>query len=138
MWATALLSIIPGLLDKLIPDPRVADEAKLKMLAMAQNGELAQLTAETDLAKGQIDINKIEAAHPDRFVSGWRPFIGWVCGFAIAYKYIGHPFLGTILVMVGSSATLPEIDASELWPVVLGMLGLGIQRSFDKKQGTSK
>jgi hypothetical protein len=134
----ALLSILPGLLDKLIPDPRVADEAKLKMLGMAQNGELAALTAETDLAKGQLEVNKTEAASPDRFVSGWRPFIGWVCGFSIAYKYIGSPFLALIFSALGSGIIVPEIDATELWPVMLGLLGLGAQRSYDKQKGTSK
>lgn len=63
----AFLTLIPlfsTLLDKLIPDKGAADAAKLEFLRMAQAGELAQLTANTSLAQGQIEVNKVEAASP--------------------------------------------------------------------------
>lgn len=130
MW-TALLTMIPGLLDKLLPDKGAADEAKLKLLALVQTGELAQLQAQTALAQGQIDINKIEAASTRLFVAGWRPFVGWVCGAALAFKYMAAP------VLVAAGLPIPPIEAGELIPVLLALLGLGAMRSYDKKQGVS-
>src|SRR5438067_7973726 len=92
MWPTALAELIGKVVDRVIPDPVAAAEAKLKVATLAQNGELEQLHAETQLAQGQIDVNKIEAGNDDRFVSGWRPYVGWVCGTSLAYAAIIEPF----------------------------------------------
>lgn len=137
MWLTLLTTILPGLLDKLIPDPKAADEAKLKMLQMIQTGELAQLTADTDLAKGQISVNQVEATSSSIFVAGWRPFIGWMAGFTIGFKYIFGPLLTMFAQLVGHPIELPVLDASELWPVLIGMLGLGGMRTVEKVKGVA-
>jgi len=47
----ALLDIGGKILDKVFPDPAQAEEAKLKLLEMQQNGELAQINA--DIAEQQ-------------------------------------------------------------------------------------
>lgn len=125
------------LIDKLFPDPGAANDAKLKLLTLQQTGELAQLASETDLAKGQLQTNVEEAKSSSVFVSGWRPFIGWTCGTAFAFKYIG----GTLLVMIAELAhiaiTLPLIDTSDLMPVLFGMLGLGGLRTIEKIKGAA-
>ena len=73
----ALIGPVTGLLDKFIPD---ADEkAKLAHEIATMSERHAQ-----ELAKGQIEINKAEAAHKSMFVAGWRPFVGWTCGVALA------------------------------------------------------
>jgi len=131
MWPQ-LFSLLPGLLDKLLPDPKAADDAKLKLLELAQKGELAALTAETDLAKGQMAINQAEATNQNIFVSGWRPAVGWVCVLTIAFKYVGGPLLYVLTQVVGHPVTLPVIDSGELWPVLMGMLGLGGLRTYEK------
>jgi len=134
---TALIPILGSLLDKFIPDPDAAADAKLKMLDMVQKGELAQLDADLKLATGQQDVNKVEAANASLFVAGWRPFIGWVCGAAFAFKFIGGPLAVVVMSMTGHPITLPEFDFTEMSTVLLGMLGLGSLRSIEKIKGAA-
>ena len=83
------------------------------------------------LQLAQIEVNKAEAASRNFFVSGWRPFIGWTCGFALLYNVIFSPLLE------GLGYQMPVVDPSLLYPVLLGMLGLGGMRSFDKRSGST-
>jgi hypothetical protein len=137
---TEVLSIGSKLIDRLWPDPVQAAQAKLKMLDLQQTGELAQLTATTELAKAQAAINQQEAASGSLFVAGWRPFVGWCCGAAFAYSFILQPMAVFILVALHSSLdpkTLPQLDISGFMPVLLGMLGLGAMRTYEKVNGAS-
>lgn len=129
---TAVLDIGGKLIDRLWPDASQAAAAKLKLIEMQQNGELAQLAAETDLAKGQLEINKIEAASNRLFVAGARPFFMWVCGVAFAYHFVVQPLLAFVLAAVGHPVTLPNFDMGTLMTVAMGMLGLGGMRTFEK------
>src|ERR1700704_2573287 len=90
MWEM-LIPLFGKIFDKVMPDPAAAAAAKLEVMRLAQTGELAQLTADTQLAVAQIDVNKAEATNPSLFVSGWRPFIGWVCGTGCAWNWVGLP-----------------------------------------------
>ncbi len=85
----------------------------------------------------QIEVNKEEAKSTNLFVSGWRPFIGWVCGFALLYVAILEPFARFICTMAGYTGGYPIIDTNLTMQVLLGMLGLAGMRSFDKKAGTA-
>jgi hypothetical protein len=134
---TAALDIGSKIIDKIFPDKQAADAAKLKLLEMRQTGELAQMANDTTLAQGQNEVNKIEAASTRLFVAGWRPFIGWICGVAFGFKYIAGPLLVTIGSMWGMDVKLPVIDASELLPILLGMLGLGVMRTAEKVRGVA-
>jgi hypothetical protein len=81
----------------------------------------------------QTEINKIEASHQNIFVSGWRPFIGWVCGSALAYQFILRDFLAYSMRLFGSSAELPpSLDISQLISILLAMLGMAGYRTFEK------
>jgi hypothetical protein len=124
----ALIPLLGTVLDKVLPDPQAAAAAKLKMLELAQSGEMAQIT-------GQLEVNKAEAQSLNVFVAGWRPFIGWTCGVTVAFKYVIGPLLVMVAKMTGHDIPLPEIDASELWPVLMGMLGLGGMRTMEKMRG---
>lgn len=94
--------------------------------------EAAQLAAAVAIVQGQIDINKAEAASPSPFTSGWRPAIGWVCAAALACQYIGRPLLAWGGIVLGHPLPeLPGID-DNLWELMLGMLGLGGLRSYEK------
>lgn len=138
--AFPILGLIPfaeKLIDRLFPDPSAAADAKIKLIELQQNGELAELAAETDLAKGQLEINKVEAASTMLFVSGWRPFIGWVCGCGFAYHFIAQPFLAFLFSASGHPVQLPAFDIGELSTVLLGMLGLGGLRTFEKIRGVA-
>tara|TARA_R110002167_G_scaffold113621_4_gene286833 strand:- start:486 stop:857 length:372 start_codon:yes stop_codon:yes gene_type:complete len=92
--------------------------------------EKAQLIQEIN--KAQIEVNKIEAGQTNLFVSGWRPFVGWTCGIALCYHFVLQPFLMFVLSSTGNPMELPVFDMSTLTTVLLGMLGLGGMRSFEK------
>ena len=115
-------------LGKWIPDATKANEA-----AAAIQGQVNQLI------QGQIDLNKLDSQNTSLFVSGWRPAVGWVCVSAYAYNFVLQPLLTFVLLASGVMLpTLPILDWSELGLVLMGMLGLGGMRSFDKLKGTSK
>jgi hypothetical protein len=142
MMPLAILDAIPALIskviDRVIPDPVQQAEAKLKVAELAQNGELEQLHAEVQLATGQMDINKVEAASSSTFVSGWRPFIGWICGAALAYVGLVEPLARFIAqVAFHYNGAFPIIDTNLTMQVLLGMLGLGTLRTYEKKNGVA-
>ena len=99
--------------------------------------EKQQLAAAVMVVQGQLDINKVEAANPAVFVSGWRPFIGWVCGAACAWNWIGLPIAKMGLTLWGHSFDLAAADLTEMMPVLLGMLGLGGLRTIEKIKGVA-
>jgi len=128
----ALIPAISKLIDKIIPDPQAAANAKLA-LTQAENAQALQemqlaLQADTN----QTQINTEEAKSPNLFVAGWRPFIGWVCGVAFAYHFIAQPLLAFIIANAGGNVKLPTFDMQELTTVLMGMLGLGGLRTIEK------
>ena len=128
----ALIGPVTGLLDKFIEDKDQKNALAHEIATMSEKH--AQ-----ELAMAQIEVNKAEAASGSIFKGGWRPFIGWVCGFAFAYHFILQPILlfGTALAGV-HLPSLPEFDMSQMMPVLLGMLGLGGLRTFEKQKGITK
>ena len=132
-----------GLLSAVLPSVmevagRFLPEDKEKRAAAEREIE-AQLTthlAKIDLA--QLDINKTEAAHRSVFVSGWRPFIGWACGAAMALNFIVFPLASFVLAQTGHLVKLPTLDMSEMMPVLMGLLGLGGLRTVEKIKQVSK
>lgn len=99
--------------------------------------EKAQLAAALALVQGQLDINKAEAASPSVFTSGWRPFIGWVCGAACAWNWIGLAVAKFACAYFGHPLALTPADLTEMWPLLMGMLGLGGLRTFEKVKGVA-
>lgn len=96
-----------------------------------------------DLLKGQMSVNAQEAKHKSVFVAGWRPAIGWIGAFALAYQFILYPLLMWLWVVLQANELIPKgltvppvLPADALFSIVLGMLGIGGMRSFDKKSGT--
>lgn len=119
MWQLAI-PLISQVLDKIFPDETKANEAKAKLIELQMNGELQKIT-------GQLEINKQEAQHQSIFVAGWRPMIGWVCALALAFQYLVRP----VLIGTGVVPVLPGLD-DNLWELMLGMLGLGALRTYEK------
>ena len=120
------------LIDRLIPDPAQKSAAAIELAKLQQQGDLAKLAAETDLLKGQLDINKIEASSTNWFVAGWRPFVGWVCGLALAYVAVIDPIARFIALTMGYKGLFPIIDTTITMQVLLGLLGLGGLRTYEK------
>jgi Protein of unknown function (DUF3154). len=105
---------------------KVSPEAEASIMQEA-------IKIEAAINQAQAEINKIEAGSSSLFVAGWRPFIGWVCGFALAYNYVLMPFLvWTVTNFYPSAPTMPSLDVNELMTVLLGMLGLGAMRTYEK------
>jgi hypothetical protein len=135
---TALLDVGSKIIDRLWPDPAQRDSAKLELFKMQQEGELARMSAENGLLVGQIDTNKIEAASPNLFVAGWRPFIGWSCGLACVWNWILLPAISAALVIAGNPVILQPADLSEMMPVLFAMLGIGTLRTIEKIQKVTR
>jgi len=127
--------MLPGLLDKIIPDPAAAADAKLKAIEPAQRGELAALDADLRLMLAQADINKAEAS-TDLFRGGWRPACGWVCAAGLAYTFLLRPVLPWLASLAGADVqAMPEIDTDTLMVLLTGMLGLGGLRTVERIRG---
>lgn len=123
-----------GLIDSLFTSDDERAAAKFKLMELEKSGELAQ-----------IALNTQEAKHSSIFVAGWRPFIGWTCGIAFAWTFVLYPLLQFALWCVTfyfgvpfDIGMLPVMDLSEMMPVLLGMLGLGVMRSYEKTQGVER
>lgn len=127
---TAVLDVGGKLIDRLLPDKAANDAAKAKLVEMQVAGELQQVI-------GQLDIDKTEAASNSTFVAGWRPFIGWVCGSALAYQYIVSPIGMWAASLFGHPVAAPALDLGQLMTLLLSMLGMGVLRSYDKTTGNS-
>ena len=93
---------------------------------------------ESKLKEKQLDINKAEATHRSVFVAGWRPFIGWISASALAFNFILAPCLEWYIAFAKLDIVLPTISLNELYPIILGMLGLGFARSYEKKNNLTK
>lgn len=125
------------IIDKIIPDPAAKSEAQLKMVTLAQAGEFKQLDAELAMITAQTDVNKVEAASTNLFVSGWRPFIGWVCGLGLMAQFIVAPLFTWISTLVGHPTPFPPLDLGTLGTLLFGMLGLGAMRTTEKINGVA-
>lgn len=125
MLIDSLLSIGTKIIDRVIPDKTAAAQAQTELIKMQVSGELEQLA-------GQLEVNKVEAAHQSLFVAGWRPFIGWVCGAALAYQFVIRPIVTWAVPSMGYTiAEMPGLD-DNLWELLTGMLGLGGLRTYEK------
>jgi hypothetical protein len=120
---TAGIDLAKTVVDKIWPDK--------------SEQERAQLAAALQIVQGQLEINKAEAASPNVFTSGWRPFIGWVCGSAFAWNWIGLPVAVFVSNYAGHPLQVSPADMSEMMPVLMGMLGLAGLRSFEKVRGAA-
>ena len=93
----------------------------------------------TSLVQGQLAINQKEAEHGSIFVAGWRPAIGWICGSALGWNYIVQPILTWVAFLSGvDMADVPRLDTAELTTILLGMLGLGGLRTYEKRLGVAR
>ena len=133
---SGLFSAAQSLIERFFPDKEKQAAAQLELLKMQQNGDLAQLAADTDLAKLQIQTNIEEAKSTNWWVAGWRPAIGWVCGAGLAYAALVEPFARfAAKVWFGYTGDFPIINSELTMQILMGMLGLGAMRSVEKVKG---
>lgn len=127
MWALSLFPLLGNIIDKIFPDAESANKAKMELAKMEQ-----------EAMASQVEVNKVEAANSSIFVAGWRPCIGWVCALIFAYTYAIQPLLVFLLAIGGHIVAVPKLDVSDVMPVLLGMLGLGGLRTYEKTKGVAK
>ena len=119
----AVADLVNTTINKIWPDKSAAEQQQLAAAVMVVNG--------------QIETNKEEAKSPSVFVSGWRPFIGWVCGMACAWNWIGLKIALFAAAYSGTVLNIQPANISEMMPVLLGMLGLGGFRTYEKLNGVA-
>ena len=141
---SALFDLGKSAIDKIWPDPIKRAEELRKLEELKQSGDMERLNAHVRLMLGQIEINKAEAQHKSVFVAGWRPFIGWIGGIALAWQFILYPIfmwiwtIGKVKGWIPSDIGYPPVlDSSELYVILTGILGIGTMRSIDKRNKVS-
>ena len=122
-----LIDPISNILDKFVADKDLKQKLEHELKTELHRANMAQ-----------IEVNKEEAKHRTVFVAGWRPFTGWVCASALAYHFILEPVIVFVLALFNIQLTLPQFDMGSLLIVLMGMLGLGGLRTYEKKQGLTK
>lgn len=123
--------IMDGVL-RFIPDKNERARAK-------EQFESQMLIAMTGLVQGQLEINKAQAQHSSVFVAGARPAIMWICGAGIGWNFVIKPIVMWVAFIFGADLTdAPELDTSELTTILLGMLGLGGLRTYEKRLGVAR
>jgi hypothetical protein len=120
------------LLKHWFPDPAQAAQAEMELVKLKQAMAMEFLKSDTALALGQLEINKEEAKNTNWFVAGWRPAVGWICAGGVFYAYIGFPLLQWLAAYTDSAMVAPELVTGELLTLLMGMLGLGSLRTFEK------
>lgn len=121
---SAALDLAGNVINKIWPDKTEQEKAELALIVATVQGQMA--------------VNQTEAAHPSVFVSGWRPYIGWVCGMAFAWNWIGLPVTKVALSLNGTDMTLEPASMAEMMPVLLGMLGLAGMRTYERVEGVAR
>jgi len=111
------------------------DAAKLAELAQKYQDDI--LAADQARAQMQADVNKTEAANPNLFVAGWRPFIGWVCGVGLLTQFLIRPLFTWAVALAGKPVAFPDLDLGTLVTLLFGMLGLGAMRTVEKVNGVN-
>ena len=120
-----LVGPVTGLLDKFIEDKDQKAMLAHKIATMSEEHH-------QDLMKAQIEVNKVEASNSNLFVSGWRPFIGRTCGLGMFGNFITIPFANFVLALLEINIVIPLVPLETMMPVLMGMLGLGAMRSYEK------
>lgn len=123
--ASSVATLAGKVIDRVWPDATEAEKARLEEIRLAMAADLAQM-----------QVNQAEAASQSPFVAGWRPAVGWVCALSLAWVYLVHPLANAACVGAGAHPLPQPVDLAGLWPLVMGMLGMGGLRSFDKSRRT--
>ena len=126
----AVATSITGIVDKFFPDKTQEEKDKMALVMLQAQGDI-----NANLA--QLDVDKTEASNPSLFVSGWRPFVGWVCGAACAWNWVGLPIVKAVTAEFGRTLAAAPADLTQMLPLLMGMLGMGALRTYEKINGVA-
>jgi len=127
----AIADLAKDLVGRFFPDKSEQEKGQMALILATMQNQMA-------MNQGQMDINKIEAANPNIFVSGWRPFVGWVCGGACAWNWVGLPIGKFVASLFGKTLEVAPADLTQMLPLLLGLLGMGALRTYEKTQGVAR
>ena len=134
---TAAFNLGKEVVERIWPDPTQRAQHLYNLEKLKQDGDLASLQAHVQLMLAQIKVNEADAKSGSFFQAGWRPMIGWTCSAIIAFNYIGVYCLELYAAKASGSFIVPDpMDMSQLWPLMMALLGVSASRSYDKKNGT--
>lgn len=119
-----IASLASNVLDRFFPNKSEQEKQEITMAMM--------------VIQGQIDTNKVEAANPNMFVAGWRPYVGWVCGTGFAIQFVVAPIAEWGAALAGHPVKFPELDMGTLLTLLGGMLGIGGLRTYEKTRGVNR
>lgn len=126
---SSITDAISKVLDRVLPNKEQNDAAKAQLIQTEVQGQIQEVLA-------QIQVNAVEAQSQSTFVAGWRPYVGWICGTALAYATMVQPLITLIVRLWKPNFEPLVIDNSQTLTVLMGLLGLGVMRSIDKNYGT--
>ena len=126
----AAATAVSDVIGKFLPDKTQAEKDQMALVMLQVQGQLQQ-------AQGQLDVDKAEAANASIFVSGWRPFIGWVCGSACAWNWIGLPVAKAAAAFFSYKLLVEPADLTQMLPLLMGMLGMTAFRTYEKINGVA-
>ena len=135
-----ILDVAGPIIEKVlsfIPDPQMKAKAQLDLFLAQQAGEFKAIDESLQMAQMQNDVNKVEAASPSRFNSGWRPAVGWTCALALFVQFMVAPMATWIAGLMGHPLTFPPLDMGTLLTLLGGLLGLGTLRTAEKIKGVA-
>ena len=120
--------MLGDVLDRVVPDRAGNDRAKREI-------EQTLATAAMKGQLGQLEINKVEAAHRSIFVAGWRPCCGWICASALGFHFIVAPIVQWAGALGGFNLLLPNFDMDALLYVLGSLLGIAGLWTYEKQKG---
>lgn len=126
-----LIGPVFDVINKVVPDQDKARGIAFELATMAEKHT-------QELAKGQLEVNKVEAASDSMFVAGWRPMVGWTCCAGLAIAFLVIPVANIVLALTAPDVVIPVIDLAAMLPILLGMLGLGGLRTVEKIKQVSR
>ena len=132
---SAIFGIGGKIIDKLFPDPEQRAKAQLEMLNMQQAGEFKMFEVLGQSDTNQTSINIEEAKSDSLFKSGWRPYIGWVCGGGFSYQLLFRPIFSWFAENMWHWTAMPSLEMETLMTLTFGVLGLGAYRTYEKTRG---
>lgn len=136
----SIADLLNGVVSRIWPDKTKQEELKADIAKAQIAGVLQEQDNAWKNALAQIGTNTAEATSGSLFIAGWRPFVGWTCGVALAYNFVILPFLKFALVVFhwqGDIGSVPTLDLSVMSTVLIGMLGLGTMRTVEKVRGVA-
>lgn len=135
MTMSAIFGIGGKIIDRLFPDPEQKAKAELELVKMQAEGQFKMYEMLGQSDNNQTDVNVEEAKSDSIFKSGWRPYIGWVCGGALSYQMLFRPIFSWVAKNAWAWESMPSLEMESLMSLMFGILGLGAYRTFEKTRG---